>query len=320
MSTLIQRLNDYMRETNETITDVAKKLDLNRTTLSKYLSGSYEGDNVKIDNKIIAFLETMEPASTGECNVTNDSEVVNTDIVNRGFLRSQDANMIMAVAKACQDEHLLGCIVGKSGLGKTYTLKMYSQFDNVVYIECDDSMNGRDLLSAIEEGIGLPEGKGSKHKRIKELKNFFRVNPGYLIIIDEADKLINRDTISKLEILRTLHDSTDKGVTDESTVGIVISGEPKLEALIKNYNERFANRIDQRYKLEGLTREDVINYVKGLDVTDRALEELISRATNTRNGCFRLLRRTMKNVKRILAGRTKITLDVIKEASEMMML
>ena len=335
MSTLAERLKKYMDENKKDITVTANEIEkttggkMSRPTLSKYIRGVYEAqDMTNVENTIIAFLESVGADSTIEPNkdevTTTEEEYVNTDIVNRGFLRSKDANMIMAVAKACQDDHLLGVIPGRSGLGKTFTLKTYaSKFDKVIYIECDDSMNGRDLIAEIEEGIGLPENKTTKRKRIQALRRFFKMHPGYLLIIDEADKLISRDTISKLEILRNLHDGTaDGAVTDESTLGIVIAGELKLETLIKTYDERLANRIDQRYKLTGLTREDVCNYVKGLDVTDRALEELISRATNQKNGCFRLLRRTMKNVNRILkpTGKSKITLDVIKEASEMMML
>lgn len=323
--TIKEKIKAYMAENNKTITDMSEAIPgVGRSALSQYLNGKYASDPTNIENRLIAFLESVD--STAEISVTEEAIIAednqNTDVINRGFLKSKDAAMVMAVAKACQDEHLLGCVTGKTGLGKTFTLKTYANhFDKVVYIECDDSMNGRDLIAEIEEGIGLPEGKTTKRKRIQALRKFFRMHKGYLIIIDEADKLINRDTISKLEILRNLHDGTDEGiVTDESNVGIIIAGELKLESLIKTYDERLANRIDQRYKLNGLTREEVIQYTEGLDITDRAVEELISRATNSRNGCFRLLRRTMKNVKRVLGNRTKITLDVIKEASEMMML
>lgn len=50
--------------------------------------------------------------------------------------------------------------------------------------------------------------------------------------------------------------------------------------------------------------------------------ELISRATNNNNGCFRLLDRTLNNVLRVLRerGETKVTLKIVSEASSMMML
>lgn len=50
--------------------------------------------------------------------------------------------------------------------------------------------------------------------------------------------------------------------------------------------------------------------------------EMISRATNTQSGCFRLLDRTLNNVLRILKqkGETRITMKIVSEASNMMML
>ena len=52
------------------------------------------------------------------------------------------------------------------------------------------------------------------------------------------------------------------------------------------------------------------------------MEEFISRARNTQTGCFRLLDRTLNNVIRILkdSGQTKVTMKVISQASNMMML
>lgn len=51
-------------------------------------------------------------------------------------------------------------------------------------------------------------------------------------VIDEADKLINKYTQKKMEILR--------GIFDQSDVGIVIAGEPRLETELKSSLTRFA--------------------------------------------------------------------------------
>lgn len=50
--------------------------------------------------------------------------------------------------------------------------------------------------------------------------------------------------------------------------------------------------------------------------------ELKARACNMQTGCFRLLDRTLSNVKRILEekGEDTITLKTIKQASSLMML
>lgn len=103
-------------------------------------------------------------------------------------------------------------------------------------MECDDTMSTKDMVTALEMGLGLPRStSGSIWSRVNRIRDFLNANEGYLIIVDEADKLINKYTAAKMEILR--------GIFDQSNVGIVIAGEPKLESDIKTVLERFANRI-----------------------------------------------------------------------------
>ena len=195
------------------------------------------------------------------------------------------------------------------------TLKKYAKMPRVAYIECDDTMACRDLVEAIEIQIGMPKGSGGTiWSRVNRIRDFFNANEGYLLIIDEADKLINKYTQKKMEIIR--------GIFDQSDVGIVIAGEPRLEAEIKGNLARFANRMDFYYKLKGLSPQEVKDYMEGYDVDDAAMMEFISRATNAQTGCFRLLDRTLNNVIRILKenGQTQITMKIVNQASNMMML
>ena len=96
-----------------------------------------------------------------------------------------------------------------------------------------------------------------------------------------------------------------RGIFDQSNVGIVIAGEPRLET-----------------ELKGLSKNEVVDYLEGYEVDEAAMGEMISRATNTQSGCFRLLDRTLNNVLRILKqkGETRITMKIVSEASNMMML
>ena len=67
---------------------------------------------------------------------------------------------------------------------------------------------------------------------------------------------------------------------------------------------------------------EVESYLDGYDIDRDALEELKARACNSQTGCFRLFDRTLNNIIRILNadGETTITLKVIAQASDMMML
>jgi DNA transposition AAA+ family ATPase len=221
---------------------------------------------------------------------------------------------VLGVCQSCQEYIGLGIVVARSGYGKTYALRQYAKLSRVAYIECDDTMSSRDLVEAIERSIGLPNGYGTIWRRVNGIREFFNTNKGYLLIIDEADKLVSKYTQKKMEILRA--------VFDQSDVGLVIAGEPKLEAQIKTYLVRMANRVDFYASLRGLSPSEVEGYLTDFQIEPEALVELKARACNMQTGCFRLLDRTLSNVRRILkeTGEETVTVKTIAQASSMMML
>ena len=48
--------------------------------------------------------------------------------------------------------------------------------------------------------------------RVLALLLFFNTNKGWLLVIDEADKLVSKYTQKKMEILRAIYDQSDVGV------------------------------------------------------------------------------------------------------------
>ena len=230
----------------------------------------------------------------------------------RSFFTSGDAQTVIAICVACQQQQRLGVIIGKSGYGKTYALKQFAKQQRVRYIECTDAMSNGDLIEAIENALMIGSGLGTIYRRLNRLREFFSTNTGYLLIIDEADKLVSKATQKKLESLRYLFDG--------GNVGIVLAGEPALEARIRKYLDRVANRIDYRGELHGLRRSEVQQYLSAYNVTPEAQEELILRATGRQGGCFRLLDRTLRNALDVAReGDGQVTLDTIRQTRMMMM-
>lgn len=309
---LAEQMNERLRELKMTKQEAAMRMNYSRPTLSQYLNGKYTSDPTEVEKKITEFLE-----KTGGMDAPAVQEVSGTASIGKkiDYFESRDYIQTIGVCQMCQEQMGLGIIVGKSGYGKTHTLKNYAKLPRVAYIECDDTMACRDLVETIEMQLGIPRGYGgTTWSRVNRIREFFNTNEGYLLIIDEADKLISKYTQKKMEILR--------GIYDQANVGIVIAGELKLEAEIKGSLARFANRMDFYYKLKGLTKEEVTDYLEGFEVDEAAIGEFIARATNSQNGCFRLLDRTLNNVIRILKerGETRVTLKTMSEASNMMML
>lgn len=316
----------HMSDNDISIKALADKIGFSRSTLSRWLNGKYDSDCTCIEEAISNYLQVVpikaEALQTDED--MNVSPIMEAEEVKEAkktiekkqiFFESTDARAILGVCSSCQLESGLGIVIGRSGLGKTHSLKQYAKLaKKTVYIECDDMMSCRDLIQALEKALGLPKGAGTNWNRINSIRDFLSINPGYLIIIDEADKLVTKFTQKKMEILR--------GIYDQAEVGLIIAGEPMLEILIKNYLNRFANRIDFYLALKGLSKSETDRYLSNYDIDHDALVELEHRAMNPTNGCFRLLDRTLNNVIRLLKdkGETTITLKSIQQASSMMMI
>ncbi|MEA4892626.1 MAG: AAA family ATPase [Peptococcaceae bacterium] len=302
-------LNQYLEKSGVSIAEAAEAIGFHRTSLSKYLAGKYASNVDEIESKIRAYLS--EAGADFKVNVPGIEQFRKR---KRSIYESSDATEILGLCQECQENQDIGIIVGRSGFGKTHSLKHYAtHMGQVAYVECSERMGIGDMILAIEDVISFASG-GTIWYRLESLKSYFNANAGYLLILDEADKLLSKTTQKMIEVIRSLY--------DRSNFGLVMAGEPALESQIKSYIPRLANRIDYYIKLQGLTDEEVRAYLKDWDITDDAMTELIFRATNQRTGCYRLLDRTMQNVMRVLAARneTKITKDVITEASAMMML
>lgn len=307
MKNLREIANKYIQKNSMTKEEFAKEIGVSRSLVSKYLNNKYESDATNIENAIADYLETKGEKVEKEIIEQNKTKCERPE-----FFSTSDSKSIIGICKSCQDFKSLGIIVGKSGYGKTYALKQYAKIPRVAYVECDDAMSCKDFIEALERSVGIPNASGTIWKRVGGIKDFFLINKGYLLVVDEADKLINKDTQKKLEILRAIF--------DQSKVGIVIAGEPNLEIQIKKYLTRFANRIDFYINLKGLSKEEVRKYLEGLNFSDEAIEEMVSRATNYKTGCFRLFDRTLKNIYRLVNIGDEVTLDNIRKASGMMML
>ena len=311
--TLAERVNGILREMKMTKQELAMRIQYSRSAVSQYLGGKYNSDPAEIESRLEGFVKAYEESAKGQ---VADDKKPKTGVLKEKirYFESRDYVQTIGICSSCQKNVALGIIVARSGFGKTHALKKYATMPRVVYIEGNETMNCKDIVRRIEGKIGMQRSYGSIDERTERIIEFFNINTGYLLIMDEADKLINKYTQKKIELLRN--------ITDGAKVGLVLAGENILETLLRTYDARFANRMDFFYKLRGLSEQEVRDYLEGYDVEEAAMSEFIRRAQNTQTGCFRLLDRTLNNVLRILqdGGQTKVTLKTISQASSMMML
>lgn len=317
---LIDRVNAKCGELKINKQDIADISGINRSTISRYLNRKLDNQQGEQASKLEEWFQNWL-AEVGEPQtlVTAGEAGQETPAVpfrKRENFETADFNGVTAICTMCQEMHRLGLVYGKTGYGKTYALQNYARLPKVAYLECNDIMNCKDIIRRLEHAVGMPKGTGSVDERMENFSSFLASNKGYLLIIDEADKLLSKYTIQKIEMFRTIIDAT------KQRAGIVFAGEPSLKAKLVSFDSRLANRMGNEYELKGLARREIERYFDGYAVEDEAFEELCRRAYNKKTGCFRLLDRTLDNVMHILKinGKNIITYDVLKEASNMMVL
>lgn len=300
------------------IQQISQEVPYSRSTISKFISGMYKGDEKGVEEQLAKWYANYTGA---EVDISPAPPLKTQGTGQARFYASRDAKAVMGVCQSCQEYGEMGIVTGRSGYGKTYALRGYAKSPKVAYIECDTTMSPRDLLKELYEALGLPVRNGTNHDRVKGIVDFLTANPGWLLVIDEADKLMSRYTYNKMEILRSIFDHCSKE-DGYSSCGVVVAGEPGLEAQIETYLDRYANRTIFRAKLGGLSEAEVEEYLSDRQIEPGALAELKARALNKRTGCFRLLDRTLRNVGRVLGptGGETITAKVLEQASSMMML
>lgn len=309
-TSLVERVKLLLKERNLTNTKLGEEIGFSRSAISRFLNGDYNSH--ELETKLEEWLRKWESHTAGSDLRPEQMRKLLPE--KERYYQSADYLSVIGLCRGCQEDVGLGIVVGKSGFGKTHALKKYASLPRVAYIECDDTMAPRDLILAVENSVGMPRSFGTNWERINRIREFFNLNKGWLLIVDEADKLISKYTQKKMEILR--------GISDQAEVGMVVAGELRLETEIKGNLVRFANRIDFYYRMQGLSGKEVEAYFSNYEVDVDAMQELMIRATNNQTGCFRLLDRTLNNVRRILkeSGGIRITMTVITQASGMMML
>lgn len=314
---LIDRVNARLSELRKNKQDIADMSGINRSTISRYLNrklDNQQGDQAsRLDEWFEKWLEEVgEPQLEETAGETEPAPAV--PFQKRENFETADFNAVTAVCTMCQEGPDMGLIIGNPGYGKTYALQNYAKLPKVAYIECNDVMNCKDIVRRLEQAVGLPKGVGSVDERITALSSFLASSRGYLLIVDEADKLMSRYSIQKMDMIRYVVDRAGY------KTGLVLAGEPSLKAKLETFDNRFYRRIGVGHPLTGLTRRDLERYFEGYEVEEEAFEELCHRAYGRGNACFRLLDKTLNNIMRILKidGKNAITLDVLKEASKMM--
>lgn len=295
------------------VAQMALVMKCNRSTLSRYINED-EYHSADIEEKASDFLKR-------ELGPQDDSEVsqtFKTSIEDMGFVPTRNALMAIAVLDDCMkyhdDELGLGLILGPAGSGKTRSVKEFAKQHpgQVVHIEVSDNMALRDLIEeiGIELGIGDQVAYGSTHSRVRKIVKCLS-RDSKMIVIDEADKLVNDYSVKKIEVLRWIQ--------DRSKAPVVMVGLPTMAPFLyrgpslKENLSQLYSRLGGTAMLGGLLRKEAEDMLEGFPLTDDAREELIKVALDKEHGGVRSLIKTLRR-SLYLAESNMITAEIVMEA------
>jgi len=311
----VNDLRNYFRLKVEnegaTVAGIAREIGKSHTAVSRFLSGSLASKEI-MDK--LAELKDRWDADSGFQPAEPEPE---PRVYRRSidFIRTEDAQQVIAICDLCQAEREIGAIIGPAGTGKTTALLKFCEMNpDAVYVRGDVSMTAKELLLEIGDRLGIDAGYGSIRSVMRKIVTRLKERPS-LLIIDEADLLVSF-TVRKMELLRTVH--------DEARMGLVLCGMPRLAGYLlrgpsmKENLAQFYSRVAYTAKLTGLTRREAEAILHEFDLTDSARKILVSRALDSKRGGMRrfakLLGRSLD-----LADGKQINKEIVEDAGRLLL-
>lgn len=184
----------------------------------------------------------------------------------------------------------IGLFTGPPGFGKTYVINYFINNLNhdlfkIIYISASKDMTVFDFLKVISNNLNLDTGAcyridlyNNIQKEIKRLVLHDRVQP--IIIIDNAQNL-SRETLFSFKVFY------DFDFDSKDYVSLYLVGYPELkDELSKTVYESLKQRIIVNYSFNGLSRDEVKEYIKTrLSYANTNKEIFTSEAINAIYSC-----------------------------------
>jgi len=250
-----EKLKEHLDKTGRKNAFVARAIGLSGPVVSSWIHGNYQGDNERVSQLILTYLEReREKAASPKLVLT--------------FTHTSASRKMFEVASICRAEGEIGVVVSDAGIGKTQAVKRYAkEHPETILIEVDPGVTAKSLVGQIAKALGM-EPKGMINGLLDRL--FERLNEsGRLLIIDEAESLPYR----ALEIVRRLHDRTG--------IGVLLTGLPRLFENLRGRAGEFAqlySRVGVHVKLECVTEKDteavLKNTLPGINGLSKAYHDI----------------------------------------------
>jgi len=186
-------INDYTCKKKVSNNKLSKKLGVSAAVLTFIDKG--QQDNLSEDI-LLKIINALKPSSAFNLVATSNY------------------NSIQTICQKTQAHSQLNALIGYTGSGKTTGLyDYYMSAPNVYYMQCKNSMNRRQFLSALLAEMGI-NFIGSTYEMVKQICDLLNSQKKPLVIIDEAGKV-------STNVLLDLHDIRNETLY---SAGIIIAG------------------------------------------------------------------------------------------------
>lgn len=303
-------LNDLIEYKGIKQQDIADAIGKSHTALWKFRKdGEGSEDLVKL-------LEIYR-----EDYIKQISSAPQTKYSANSFLKTVDANNILGLCVATEAANGIGAVLGNAGTGKTYALKEFAKNNpKAVYLRADCLMSKRELLKEIARAVGAPVEGTSVRDYLMNIIEHLTYSPK-VIIVDEIEQLMPSKNVSKIDVLRTIHDETkDYGNSLIIAGPIWVEHKLKKRTVGENYGQ-IDSRIDYLYRTQGLLREEIhsILDLNDWNFTARAKDYIANLVSKTTKGGIRWLTKVLERSIDV-TGTGTVDIEQVKIATGMMML
>lgn len=194
-------------------------------------------------------------------------------VVNRGYGSLAPVRNVaecLGVAQSIIDRPAgvdgLGVFFGPSGYGKSKASQFVQNKFRALYIEVFEYWTRKKFCQSLLAELGVDKPRGSIADMMDQILLRLQDDPNRLLIVDEADKLVDKGMI---ELVRDLY----KG----ARIPVLLVGEERLPDKLKAY-ERCENRVSAYGMAMPCDLEDVRAlakiYQRQLDIGDDLLEHI----------------------------------------------
>lgn len=163
-----------------------------------------------------------------------------------------------------------GCFSGFSGLGKTMASQHVQNKRGAVYLECKDWWSRKVFLEMLLAELGVMTPPRTIADMMRRAIAILGDDPDQLVILDEADKLVDKGMI---ELVRSLQADT--------LVPVILVGEELLPQKLKSV-ERVFNRVLEWGLAQPCDMADAkllaARWCPGVSIADELLEEMMRKA------------------------------------------